>query len=1513
MRSYHLLLLFLSLFGYSQVESVPVVGNDKNWVSTISYNLSGQTLSKGVSYFDVLGKGTQSLSWDVLTGRVWASEVRYDCFGRPVLGTLSAPINNTGSFTYKPDFIMTPSGVLNISHYDGASTLLNPSVISNTPNSLGWYYSNLNTLDAYQDVTSYPYTRTIFSELNPGAVKAVLGGNKINNEWKQAYSFTMVGENPVNSNSLYNFYQGKKVLKTVSRDVHGVESVVYADTDGNVLGAARSGVNLSGIPNNISVYSDILDKGYVDIHISGNSGISISNYESSKHTIRIFDLITEQDVTSLYVSIPGTSYSLPKGFYRIEDVKNHYGNATTSVPALRVIHSVSYYDFSYNEYDVADRLIKTVQPVASTQESTFTYNSLGQLLETTSIDEGTSKFKYRKDGQIRFSQNAEQAKKNQFSYTNYDELGRPVESGVYTGTEIYFGQVYDEANSTYYPSVDGIVNQLDGLPLAGRSEQNFSVYDITDTTLETKLSNCSIPYTEYKQSYIAGNVSYTYTQNPDTNKTWYAYDVYGRVKWIIQEPTGLGCLKTINYEYHDISGQLVKVDYQRHSATERFVHHYTYNISGQLTDVHTSLNGTTLTKQAHYAYNESGALIRTELAENLQGIDYVYNLQGQLKAINHPSLMASNDPGNDGANGFAADVFGMQLDYYDGDYTRSATPKPIATTPQGTNQYNGNIKATRWNTQLPSATQNAYLYQYNKNNWMTQATFGQANATAAFTPNANNDYAESNLTYDANGNILSLRRTGYTDAAGNNSMDNFTYVYDQNKKNRLSYVKDTQDNNDQHRYDDIKDQEVQASSINTTTGLPYYTYLSNYVYNDLGQLTANLQESITYEYNASGLVTKIGQFSTDATEQFITLDYRSYDRMLPNSSFLSQWKLVTGTTLNTVRLLGTNYTTCGSVNYSQDPVVANYGENFFLRLLGNDTFQTQLRVAPNSFTKVDLDVVLDKFMRVMLNGIPSDPGGSQSIPNDPLNPNLSSQSNGGSNQLVDPDGNTLDPLEAMIIPSAVITFKKPDGTIIGTQTISNQPIEYCERYFDQHVSFSYTSSSEEYILMEITSNYTLDPDSPSTAVGQMQQIYIDNIHVQAAQSTKVAFFYNDRGHRIKKESYNGSGINATTHKTYYVRDASGSALAIYNHTISRFRTRLVLAEHTIFGSGRIGVFKREATKSGGYYLYQLTDHLGNVRAVVKKTGTAVYALTAKTDYYPFGEPMPNKTTTDNNYRYAFQGQEKDPETGMEAFELRLWDGRLGRWLTVDPYHEFHSPYVGMGNNPVNLTDPDGGCTKCPKNNVKPGDQFNHPEAGMLTYKEFKNGGSWLDSAGGIYMDDVVIGANTMTPFDVGVEWLTGNGPRHRDFFAGDTFTEMIKSHDHVRLTEDIIARKMASGEKLSDHHYYSLGGIQGVGKYLKDYSTLLTFGKTGNLAVTYLGSYDLKFTLTNVDVKNRTVMVNFRVENSSTLQSATRPPVIGYTDPWKKGPGKWINTIIPKTGPMSETTQTIQWSQAVKF
>ncbi|CAL2064708.1 RHS repeat-associated core domain-containing protein [Tenacibaculum sp. 190524A05c] len=82
-------------------------------------------------------------------------------------------------------------------------------------------------------------------------------------------------------------------------------------------------------------------------------------------------------------------------------------------------------------------------------------------------------------------------------------------------------------------------------------------------------------------------------------------------------------------------------------------------------------------------------------------------------------------------------------------------------------------------------------------------------------------------------------------------------------------------------------------------------------------------------------------------------------------------------------------------------------------------------------------------------------------------------------------------------------------------------------------------------------------------------------------------------------------------------------------------------------------------------------------------------MLAYKDYYPFGMPMPNRNV-EGEYPYAYQGQEKDQETGMEAFELRLWDARIGRWLTTDPYGQFQSPYLGMGNNPISQIDPDGG-------------------------------------------------------------------------------------------------------------------------------------------------------------------------------------------------------------------------------
>ena len=57
------------------------------------------------------------------------------------------------------------------------------------------------------------------------------------------------------------------------------------------------------------------------------------------------------------------------------------------------------------------------------------------------------------------------------------------------------------------------------------------------------------------------------------------------------------------------------------------------------------------------------------------------------------------------------------------------------------------------------------------------------------------------------------------------------------------------------------------------------------------------------------------------------------------------------------------------------------------------------------------------------------------------------------------------------------------------------------------------------------------------------------------------------------------------------------------------------------------------------------------------------------------------------YRFGYQGQyaEQDTETGWHSFELRQYDARIGRWMTIDPAEQYWSPYVGMGNDWVNLS------------------------------------------------------------------------------------------------------------------------------------------------------------------------------------------------------------------------------------
>ncbi|HEY9045726.1 MAG TPA: RHS repeat-associated core domain-containing protein, partial [Ohtaekwangia sp.] len=85
-------------------------------------------------------------------------------------------------------------------------------------------------------------------------------------------------------------------------------------------------------------------------------------------------------------------------------------------------------------------------------------------------------------------------------------------------------------------------------------------------------------------------------------------------------------------------------------------------------------------------------------------------------------------------------------------------------------------------------------------------------------------------------------------------------------------------------------------------------------------------------------------------------------------------------------------------------------------------------------------------------------------------------------------------------------------------------------------------------------------------------------------------------------------------------------------------------------------------------------------------------VTQATDYGAWGDVLREQKTDESIYRYSYQGQfaERDLETGWNHFELREYDPIIGRWITTDPIHQFYSPYIGMGNDPVSGNDPNGG-------------------------------------------------------------------------------------------------------------------------------------------------------------------------------------------------------------------------------
>ncbi|MBK9452728.1 MAG: RHS repeat-associated core domain-containing protein [Bacteroidetes bacterium] len=131
--------------------------------------------------------------------------------------------------------------------------------------------------------------------------------------------------------------------------------------------------------------------------------------------------------------------------------------------------------------------------------------------------------------------------------------------------------------------------------------------------------------------------------------------------------------------------------------------------------------------------------------------------------------------------------------------------------------------------------------------------------------------------------------------------------------------------------------------------------------------------------------------------------------------------------------------------------------------------------------------------------------------------------------------------------------------------------------------------------------------------------------------------------------------------------------------------------------------------SRGGKRYELKNHLGDIVAVVSdlklgiETGSPDWIVeyyegdvVRMQDYYPFGMEMPQRGYVSEEYRYGYNGKEKDNEwNGIGAmldYGFRVHDPRLGRFLSVDPlapdYPEL-TTYQYASNTPVQAIDLDG--------------------------------------------------------------------------------------------------------------------------------------------------------------------------------------------------------------------------------
>ncbi|MCE7996504.1 MAG: hypothetical protein HEP71_31320 [Roseivirga sp.] len=769
-------------------------------------HLTSDNRTVAIGYADGLGRPTQTIGVEASpTKQHMVQAIDYDIFGRQTKAYLPYTTPATSS-TYQTNPIGTGTG----------DYTLSPQ-----------YQFYQNAVDVAHDTA--PYAESVpenapggrgVKQGAPGSVWQPVPGSYTDHVVRMTYEqnaaneilhYKMVGDVPVSE----GYYGAGELTLVVTADENGNEVVAHSDKLGRVI----LKLVFTGDAGNPQARTQYVYDDYGNLRVvlppEANKAITAGNLSDvpAGYTLVTSDLVVTP------ANYTGGSYIY------VEGVSVTVDPAVTLSPGAEVIKYGIQNDFLDKwafQYKYDQRQRMSEKRVPGSGWVYMVYDDLDRLVAT---------------------QDANQRGSHQWIYTKYDVHSRPVVTGFYTSDTDQKG--LQVAVDTFYTSLNRERYEVLGTMLHGYTDYAFPKANAGQVLTVTYYDNYANLPSEFSNfSYVQelgnginnlnvkGQVVGTKTRILGTStllKSVVYYDNRYRVIQTITDHQLSDADRTTTR--YDFAGRVVET--KRHHATPQadtdVTETFTYDHTSRLLQATHQVNNAPAVILVKNEYNELGELIDKKLhsADNStsfeQSIDYLYNIRGWLTSINNITL-------TDGEG----DYFGMQLVY------------ERATGMGNTPTYNGNISGAKWSNYSAGNTQrDGYNYSYDPMNRLTAAEYRQkipgiwVNKT---------DFDIPGISYDLNGNILSLTRNHGTGTA----MDDLSYSYTGNQLLAVSDAGDIsegfKDGNtvgNDYVYDEngnmISDANKDITSIS-------YNHL-----NLPEMVTFTGGRSITYTYDAAGI------------------------------------------------------------------------------------------------------------------------------------------------------------------------------------------------------------------------------------------------------------------------------------------------------------------------------------------------------------------------------------------------------------------------------------------------------------------------------------------------------------------------------------------------------------------------------------------------------------------------------------------------------------------------------------